>query len=106
MSSIEQLAVILKAVGAPERNWKEAEDRVSEFMNLDSYAKRKALPAMIEEVFPLVFGDEAAVEGSVNFEELKGSPWLVFQGPGFNLRTRLANFISKGQPTAGYHQRR
>lgn len=87
MGSLAKLAVILKSVNASERNWKNAEDRVTEFDALDSHAKQNALPATIEKLFPLIFGDAAAIEGSVNFEVLKSSTWLVLRSPGIPRKT-------------------
>jgi len=54
---------------------KEAEEYLSQFASLSEEEKKAIRPAAIEKLFPLVFGDIAAIESSESFAQLKQKPW-------------------------------
>ncbi|OCK73798.1 6-hydroxy-D-nicotine oxidase [Lepidopterella palustris CBS 459.81] len=75
MSVPSTLASILEIVDIAADKREEAEACLSEFVALGEEAKKAARPATIKKVFPLAFGEIAAIETSANFEDLKQSPW-------------------------------
>ncbi|TVY85865.1 FAD-dependent monooxygenase, partial [Lachnellula willkommii] len=54
---------------------KEAEQYLSHFASLSEEEKKIARPAAIEKLFPLLFGERAAIESSENFAQLREKPW-------------------------------
>jgi len=75
MSSSTNVSALLEKLGVPVQNLKAAEECLSQFVALGKEEKEAARPAIIEKAFPLIFGEEAAIEGSANFKEFKQSPW-------------------------------
>ncbi|TVY50645.1 Bifunctional solanapyrone synthase [Lachnellula cervina] len=54
---------------------KEAEEYLSRFASLSDEENKTARPAAIEKLFPLLFGDIAAIESSESFAQLRQKPW-------------------------------
>lgn len=53
------------------------EEALSRFVSLSEEERKEALPSTIETTFPLVFGENASIESSEDFETLKNKPWYV-----------------------------
>jgi len=66
---------ILKILDITQANRKEAEAILDKFVTLKDEEKKVVRSATIEKLFPLVFGENALVPTSANFEELKKSTW-------------------------------
>ena len=66
--------ILAKIQIAPAQS-KEAEECLSKFASLSEEEKKSARPSTIEKIFPLAFGDIAAIETSETFEKLKRKPW-------------------------------
>lgn len=49
--------------------------QLKEFAALPSSEKDKVQPLFVARVFPLVFGDNAAVQGSEAYEQQRQVPW-------------------------------
>lgn len=49
--------------------------QLKEFTALPSSEKDKVQPLFVARVFPLVFGDNAAVQGSEAYEQQRQVPW-------------------------------
>jgi hypothetical protein len=70
---------ILELVDVPSNNRKDAEALLNNFVALKEDEKKNTRSAAIQRLFPLVFEENASVETSPNFEELRKSPWyLIF----------------------------
>jgi len=48
---------------------------LAEYDNLSATQKDAARGSVIEKVFPLAFGEDAVIEGSPKYGELKAIPW-------------------------------
>ena len=53
----------------------EAQELLSQFSDLTETQKVAARTGVIAKVFPLVFGEDAAIESSSRFEQLRKSSW-------------------------------
>jgi hypothetical protein len=73
MASLAKIKDILAAF-LPDQS-PTAEEALSRFASLSDEDKKIALPSTIETIFPLVFGENAAVESSEGFKELKNKQW-------------------------------
>jgi len=77
MSPPSTVSSILDLVDIPSNNRKDAEALLNIFITLKEDEKKNTRSATIQKLFPLVFGENASVETSPNFEELKKSPWYL-----------------------------
>jgi hypothetical protein len=77
MSPPSTVSSILELVNIPSNNRKDAEALLNNFVALKEDEKKNTRSATIQKLFPLVFGENASVENSPNFEELKKSPWYL-----------------------------
>jgi hypothetical protein len=77
MSPPSTVSSILELVDIPSNNRKDAEALLNNFVTLKEEQKKNTRSAAIQRLFPLVFGENASVETSSNFEELKKSPWYL-----------------------------
>lgn len=75
MSPPSTVTSILEIVAVAADARPEAEACLSAFAALSEDDQEATRSTTIAKLFPLVFGDIAAVESSENFQELKESPW-------------------------------
>lgn len=75
MSASSTVSAILGVVAFEPAYIKEAEACLSEFEGLSINEKEAARGSVIEKVFPLAFGEDAAIESTPKYEELKAVPW-------------------------------
>ncbi len=70
------LAVLMGtlSLGAEEKQ-KKVDTALSKFDTLSESEKESERANTLAEIFPLVFGEKAALKSSANYEELRQTPW-------------------------------
>lgn len=66
---------ILEFISFGDGQVEEAGACLSNFASLSENEKGAARGAVIEKIFPLAFGENAVIEGTAKFEELRKSAW-------------------------------
>jgi hypothetical protein len=77
MQFMPKVTSLLTSLGVGASQRQEAGQCLSGFDNLSAEQKKIGLSPTIETIFPIVFADEAAIQSSGDFQDLRQKPWQV-----------------------------